>query len=369
MINTNATDKIVGFEYQKLIALAACFDGKEGSTVFLECLGDVSDGVSSSTEVKHHSGTVSLINRSIDFWKTLRNLVENATTYETYDELILHTTAAIQDGSVFDGWEKLPPKSRVSKVRSISSNETILKYHTAVSDASDQVLESILGKLIIKANQPDAEAQHKLLLDHPILKAIEPKKKSAVVDRLIGKISLLAVYRTDNWHITQDEFLAIFRSECANYIIDDLLFPIISKSKVDTSLVNKPYHFCNELKNIGYEEVIDSSILNYLRARLSQIEMLTERPNLSDALEEYEEGLLDEMELKKAQQMNSIKTNNDMANAHQYSRALFNDCMHTPLTNILGVRNVKMYFPRGVMHQIVDSSSFTWLFIGENDES
>ena len=48
----DASTKILGFKYQEMVALKECFEAKDGTKIYLECLGDVSDG-KISTEVKH----------------------------------------------------------------------------------------------------------------------------------------------------------------------------------------------------------------------------------------------------------------------------------------------------------------------------
>lgn len=73
-ISNDNTLKGIGFEYQKLLALECCLEAAPNTTIYIECLGDICDG-STSTEVKHHITQGYLTPQSIDFWKTLKNLV------------------------------------------------------------------------------------------------------------------------------------------------------------------------------------------------------------------------------------------------------------------------------------------------------
>ena len=78
--NTTTSDntlKTIGFHFQYLIALECCLNSKRGEFIHIEQYGDVSDE-KSMIEVKHHVYEhQKLSDRHSDFWKTLKNCVEN----------------------------------------------------------------------------------------------------------------------------------------------------------------------------------------------------------------------------------------------------------------------------------------------------
>ena len=80
----DASTKILGFKYQEMVALKECFEAKDGTKIYLECLGDVSDG-KISTEVKHSiNDDKKLIDTHIDFWKTLSNIITEYDAFRFY---------------------------------------------------------------------------------------------------------------------------------------------------------------------------------------------------------------------------------------------------------------------------------------------
>ena len=74
VVSNDATLKIIGFEYQKLWAIKCCLEAEANSTIYIECLGDVCNG-NVMLETKHHNSEGHLTPQSVDFWKTLKNLI------------------------------------------------------------------------------------------------------------------------------------------------------------------------------------------------------------------------------------------------------------------------------------------------------
>ncbi len=89
---SDATSKILGVEYQKLIAIEKCLESKLNDVIYLECFGDVARNKDETREVKHHSKKTNLTNTSPDFWKTLRNHVRDRKLVQQFTKLIFHTT-------------------------------------------------------------------------------------------------------------------------------------------------------------------------------------------------------------------------------------------------------------------------------------
>jgi hypothetical protein len=98
--SNDATSKILGFDYQKLVALKMCLDAKPNETIWIECKGDVADE-NSTTEVKHHLGKHNLTSNSVDVWKTLQNHIEQYNVAENFSRLVLLTTSTIPEDSIF----------------------------------------------------------------------------------------------------------------------------------------------------------------------------------------------------------------------------------------------------------------------------
>jgi hypothetical protein len=108
LFNNDATSKILGFDYQKLIALERCLDAKPNEYIWIECKGDVAD-TKASVEVKHHESKHNLSSNSVDAWKTIKNYVDNLNVIDDFNHLILHTISTVPEDSIFYEWNKLTP--------------------------------------------------------------------------------------------------------------------------------------------------------------------------------------------------------------------------------------------------------------------
>lgn len=93
----DATLQKAGDIYQYLIALRDCFELNDGDTLQIETNGDVSIindvGGRFQGEVKHHFGNKSILDRDIDFWKTLANWYVDYERVKNFSNYILSTTA------------------------------------------------------------------------------------------------------------------------------------------------------------------------------------------------------------------------------------------------------------------------------------
>ncbi len=105
--SNDATSKLLGYDYQKLIALEKCLDAKPNQYIWIECKGDVADN-NTTSEIKHHSLRHNITSNSVDVWKTLKNYVSEFHIAKLFDNLILHTTSSINEDSIFFNWCDLP---------------------------------------------------------------------------------------------------------------------------------------------------------------------------------------------------------------------------------------------------------------------
>ncbi|WP_418509343.1 hypothetical protein [Corallibacter sp.] len=349
----DASTKILGFKYQEMVALKECFEAKDGTKIYLECLGDVSDR-KTSTEVKHSiKDDKKLIDTHIDFWKTLSNIITEYDTFRFYDKFILHTTAEIKAGSIFEKWKELNKTDKKKNILAITSNDTIKSYYNNVKAFDKKELENLLEKFEIKDNQESAKEYYKkILLNHPAIKNIirEPNREQFLCS-LLGYISReLIVSETFVWEIDIDSFRNNFQSYVNQYQIEDLNFPI-SNATADLSS-KENFHFVNILEHIQYERKIGTSMNNYLKASESQIKMIKARASLCENLDNYDEDIKDDVLELKVSHLDQLT---DKCNTKEKSRRFFDDSISqiSSKTTIEGVRNIRSYYPKGrLLHNI-----------------
>lgn len=350
---SDASTKILGFKYQEMVALKECFEAKDGTKIYLECLGDVSDG-KTSTEVKHSiKDDKKLIDTHIDFWKTLHNIIEEYDTFRFYDEFILHTTAEIKKNSIFEDWETLEKSVKKTKVISVTSNETIKTYYNKVKDFNATELENILDKFKIKDNQKSAKEYYiDILVNHSAIKNIikEPDRKLFLCS-LLGYISFELI-KSDIyiWEIDIESFRENFQSYANQYQIEDLKFPISNATADITTKDN--FHFVKELEKIQYERKIGKSMDNYLKASESQIKMIEARTSLCENLDNYDEDIKDIILELKDSHIDQLTEDSD---TNEKSRRFFDDSINqiSSKTRIEGITNTRPYYPKGrLLHNL-----------------
>ncbi|KAB1153976.1 hypothetical protein F7018_15950 [Tenacibaculum aiptasiae] len=350
---SDASSKILGFKYQEMVALKECFEAKDGIKIYLECLGDVSDG-KTSTEVKHSiKDDKKLIDTHIDFWKTVSNILTEYDTFRFYDKFILHTTAEVKKDSIFEKWNDLNKSEKLKKIIAIKSNDTIKSYYDNVNAFDKKKLEKILEKFEIKDNQKSAKIYYKdILLNHSAIKnIIKETNREQFVCSLLGYISKELIHsETYIWEIDIDTFRENFQSYANQYQIEDLNFPI-SKATADISTKDN-FHFVKILENIQYERKIGNSMNNYLKASESQIKMIEARTSLSENLDNYDDDIKDIiLELKDSH----VDQLTDKCDTNEKSRRFFDDSISeiSSKTTIEGIRNIRPYYPKGrLLHNV-----------------
>lgn len=344
---SDASKNILGFKYQEMVALKECIEAQDGTKIYLECFGDVSDG-KVSTEVKHSiNDDKKLYDTHPDFWNTLSNIVSEYDTFRFYDKFILHTTAEIKKDSIFEKWSNLSTSEKKTKILAVKSNDTIEKHYEKIKAFDSTKLREVLNKFEINDKQKSAKVYYKeVLIKHPvIINTIEEKDREQFLCSLLGYISNELINSTEYiWEIDINSFRENFRSYAIPYQIEDLKFPI---SKITPDISSKDnFQFVQALEAIEYEIKIGKSMTNYLKASDSQLRMIQARTSLSENLENYDEDIKDiVLELKDSHIDKFIEGSDPKEN----SRRFFDDSIEkiTSKTKIEGVTETRPYYPKG----------------------
>lgn len=365
MSNIDASTKILGFEYQKMVALIKCLEAKNNTIIHLECFGDVSDG-DESTEIKHSiDSNKELYDTHIDFWKTLGNIIDNQYDFKAYSSFVLHTTAKIRTGSIFEKWNELTDVEKETKVLSVISNKTIKAYCDKVKSCNSVDLKSILKRFKIEDGQNNAKEYYRdILIEHPVITTSVPKINiESFSCLLLGYISKKLITSNDYvWKIDKNEFQIDFQMYLKNFLISDLIFPNI---KIDsTKIIDSGYKFTTELKNIDYSSKIANALNDYFRANLSRIEILRTRGSLGQNLDDYDDEILEHFTDLKNTFENRLGaplfTNYKKESRKFYDEHQTNISLKKDLSGIIA-ETIKSYYPKGRTHYLIEESSIsTW---------
>lgn len=365
MAKSDASTKILGFEYQKMVALIKCLEAKNNTVIHLECFGDVSDG-DESREMKHSTNdNKELYDTHIDFWKTFGNIIDSQEDFKDYSSFVLHTTAKIRLGSIFEGWNTLTDLDKETRILSITPTNYIKKYYDKAKSCDSTDLKNILDRFRIEDEQRNAREFYKdILIEHTVITTAVPKIHiESFACFLLGYISEKLISSNDYiWKIDKNEFQIDFQVHLKNFLIDDLIFPNI---KVDLAkIIDKGYKFTLELKKINYESKIGNALNDYFRANLNRIDLLKSRKSLAQSLDDYDEEISESFSDLKITFEN--KLNFSLFGNHKEESRRFYDEHQANISNkkdLLGVKSdtIKNYYPKGrTHHSIEENPVFSW---------
>jgi hypothetical protein len=358
------TQKLLGFDYQKLVALEMCMDAEKNQHIWIECKGDVATN-DTSTEVKHHNKRHNLSSNSEDVWKTIKNYVNDKHVVEGFNHLRLHTTSIISEGSIFYGWNDLTANQKQSKLIQHSPSASIKNFHAQIKACPPADLKSILGKFCIKTGQSTINQKWEEIVDHSILIIIPELFRDAAVELLYGYITKAAIDNDKRWQISINDFHRALQSYISRFTTGKTPFPFKPQQNVDPS--GESFIFLERMKDINLPpRAIELALSDYLRAQSSMIELLKLTPTLDDPLREYDDALHRRIEDEKLSHLDQVKLDElNTEEAHKKSRGLYFNCKRSPVEQIQEVDGVQKYYRDGRIDHQVETTSFEWKFSEE----
>jgi len=159
-VSNNATDSIKGIIHQFYIALDKCFELVEGESVFIEYYGDVSINNKVQIETKKYKGNLTDLDHN--FWKTLKNWMNDSFPHDKFKFLILSTTQNVTNRTIFCDWNSSDSKAKLKKLLDIQvkyhntkkkDNETVDLIESSMSKQKREKLKTILSKVSIQYSQ------------------------------------------------------------------------------------------------------------------------------------------------------------------------------------------------------------------------
>ena len=365
--SNQATPKYLGFVYQVLIALEQCFIAKKNQTIWLECFGDIYDGTK-SIEVKHHLPDGNLTSNSVDFWKTLKNIVIEDTS--DMGEFILHTTQKIPIDSIFYNWNSLTPTKKYTLLKNHKPSDTALTYYSEIMKAKRGDLLPILKVFVINSSQTKVEDFWSELSSHRYLQSIHSDYREDAVKWLHGYINLKAVGDPYCWHININDFDDDFRIYCQKFKTNKIPFPNTNTESINKGTADS-FSFLSELKDIGVKSrARTEAVSDYLRAISSELELLQKRPALMKAaLKKFEEDVKRQCYQHKDAEVGSLEENDlGTESAHLSSLNAYNSFQKSSVINIEHVADTEHYFMTGKASHSIEMELFTWRYTKEDVE-
>lgn len=359
--SNQATPKYLGYVYQVLIAIEQCFQAKPNEVIWIECRGDVYNG-SDSTEVKHHFEPTNLTDNSVDFWKTLKNLVTEDVS--EFNSLILHTTASIPNNSIFYEWNELSKNQKYERLKNNSPTETVKDdYDKSITNFPKKDLLPILEKLSIKSSQLNVKEKWEELKSSRLLSHLNDEFKDAALHSVYGYVNERAINNRYNWHIKINDFDSARKRASSKWTENKIPFEFIGKSEVDCG--DQSFLFIDEMNKINLRsKPIESAISDYLRAQINQITLLKLQPSIMpEILDTYDKLVLESQESLKQEYAERIEEGDlETEKSLSTSRDLYHKSKNQQLINIPEVNNTQQYYQSGRMHHNVNEECFVWRF-------
>lgn len=371
-VSNDATLSKIGDVYQYLIALLKCFELQEGESILIEVLGDVtkvSQKDSFQMEVKHHIGQDYLIDRDVDFWKTLKNWTIEFDKIKGYDKLILYTTSNIAEDSSFADWnhkknrEKMSILNKIGKIRK-AREETFRKiyndiFHVATYD--DKKLLLILSKLEIqnqKMQIVNIDAEFKKHVKH-----IPEINRNKFIFSLLGLIIKGIQEPPHYWEITYKDF-EVMLQEITPIFMSAERVPLPNDfSDAEISVGEEEEFYDNEfvkaIKNIQHDKEVPKAINDYWRKNMTIAKYYKNNFIFNASVASYKKILQNKLGYEKE---NRVIDYEDAERSVQIkeSKKFYNSVMGWEASNFGRINPNREFFQKGIIHEIVDSGDFCW---------
>ncbi|HFG1866840.1 hypothetical protein [Vibrio cholerae] len=353
------TLKMLGFTYQVLLAIEKCLDAKSNETIYIECLGDISDG-SYSLESKHHFNNGNVTDNSYDFWNTFKNLVTEDTS--TFDKLILHTTEIIPNKGIFLDWEKSSSLDKYKKLKAHTPSSSVKTHYDAVFKADKKDVLKVLDRLVLLGGQPKIDELYERILGNNTFTLVEESQRLDILKWLHGHVEHKAIENKNKWHIDINSFKVELRDYATKFVTDEVIFPYISENNIKNSDRCK-YHFLTELSDIGVKEISrHEAFLSYLRMLDSKFELLKRRPMLmKESIEKYRGSVKNRVSnLKSSNGRHLTIQDFESDNTRKAALNTYYDFINSECIQLLHVKGTEPYFMYGKAHALVEERIFTW---------
>ena len=365
--SNDATSKILGLDYQKLIALEVCLNAKLNENIWIECKGDVSDATT-SIEVKHHLNSHNLTSNSSDAWKTLKNYIVEFQVTKTFDHLVLLTTSSIPSNSIFFDWNNKKISERLKLIESHSPADSVKEFHGLLVDSEKENLKLVLDRFSILSDQTTAEGKWNELRDHPAFLTIPDEHKDNAIQCLYGLLTKIAIDNPKEWKVNINDFKHDSMLALAQFTSGKMPFYHVSKSDILVDSENNDFNFIEKMKDIKMKRRnIEDAVSDYFRAQISQERMLKKSPALFENLDQYDSSVRSDMDgekLKFSYCLNDIDVGTEVADGK--SRELYLHYISKPHLLIRGVDHTEKYYRDGRVHHVVEEYDFEWKFNSED---
>lgn len=393
-IRNDARKTLVGFLYQFLVALDACFTLHKNQKLYIEKYGDYAifdeEGTNTlSAEIKHYSDNLTL--RHHNLINTLYNCIQESFNYQQYKKLYLITTQHISDVSPLSDWSNLSAEERYnllksnysewkedlekSNANSPDSKKTVEMINALFGDIvkttkkgtstlkgktaqKRKVVTDMLGRFVIMRSASSFEEMFANMLDERAGSIKEERLRQHFLYDLLGYIINPGIVNND-WCITFEDFTKKRQELCSDIAIQRRSFPVVTEPTEQELKGQDDSLYVRKLKDIEYYKEIPDAIHNYVKVSKFLITEAKYNSVVDKGTKAYcdtvKECIRDSYELESLEEPEDITDDQIINNSKRFYIKMKKE---SRLIQMEPFGHVLPYFANGILQKLANENKF-----------
>lgn len=370
MINKSRHNNIsqtMGNFYHYYVVIDKLFDLNEGEEIIIEVHGDITRAKKAGNifienyEIKYHESDNILNYANEDFWKTLKNWVNDFDKYQEDTVLTLYTTSSLGD-DLKCSVDNETPEKKIAYLKYLSSKtkNKEIETHCKVIFNDSNKLKSTINKIKFLTGQPsyiEIESyiinKHKNYFDLFDDRAV----KKNVIETLLGNI-ITSLKDKENWAIDYQYFKdkkreLVYKNAPNKKVIDESeLCDDDHEYQANQDLINEKLYI-RKLKQIKLSEpeILQASINKYRAIKFTDLLLKHKYGIYEEKLEHCEKSYTEEWCYKKPYHQRKIKNLSQLTASQEF----YNEVYDAEISkNHLYEEDKTKSFGRGYWHILAD---------------
>ncbi len=284
----------LGLVHQFWVALEKCNSLSPDEVLLIETEGDISVEGRFQMELKHMASDDSLTSSDLNLWNTLKNWMDDGFNPAKYRYLILRTTEAHSNRSIFRDWNfesslearlkivkdhvarrEADYSSKCEAAKSVGEKEPepseslkLMRYVVALE--REERLYEVARKFYIEDHAPDINGTYDNL-KRSICMGVTQKNQKAFLDSLAGFIIRPELSNNAQWEITYAGYKAKFEETTRLHCSHNKRFPKRHRHKLGAPLTseqesNRSALFVQKIEDIDHHAKVPRAIQEHYYA-------------------------------------------------------------------------------------------------------
>ena len=282
----NNISQTIGNFYHYYVVVDKLFELEENEKIIIELHGDITRASKNEKvfmdnhEIKHHESNNELNYTNEDFWKTLKNWINDIQNYQEDTKLILHTTSTLYKD--LDNFENKDTEEKISLLKDWKNKTTNKKNleHQEVIFENEEKLKSILNKILFKSEQVDyLNIKQQIIKNHKdYFEYFDDENIKFYAIETFVTIIINSLKSNKTWEIDYEYFKNkrnefITKNQPVKRIIDETELYDNSHDKQAIKDLNKESLYIKKLKDIELDndEILNASKNKYRALKFADI--------------------------------------------------------------------------------------------------